>query len=83
MIFGQFQFSISSSLGFPSFRILVVSRTKFQSELLNATYELELLREEDAVSLFCHTAFGKNTIPPGSDENLIKQVYFVPHLLNI
>ncbi|KAJ9560000.1 hypothetical protein OSB04_005160 [Centaurea solstitialis] len=58
----------------PGCKILVVSRIKFQSDLLNATHELELLREEDAISLFCHTAFGKTEIPPGSDENLIKQI---------
>ncbi|KVH98342.1 probable disease resistance protein At4g33300 [Cynara cardunculus var. scolymus] len=55
-------------------KILVVSRIKFQSELITSTYELELLREEDAISLFCHTAFGKTSILPGSDENLIKQI---------
>lgn len=58
----------------PGCKILVVSRIKFQSEVINSTYELELLREEDAISLFCHTAFGRTSIPPGSDENLIKQI---------
>ncbi|KAI3684774.1 hypothetical protein L6452_34000 [Arctium lappa] len=58
----------------PGCKILVVSRIKFQSDVLNATHELELLREEDAISLFCHTAFGRTSIPPGSDENLIKQI---------
>ncbi|KAK9073331.1 hypothetical protein SSX86_007655 [Deinandra increscens subsp. villosa] len=58
----------------PGCKTLVVSRIKFPSSVLNSSYELELLREEDAVSLFCHTAFGKTSIPPGADENLIKQV---------
>ncbi|KAL7616870.1 hypothetical protein Lser_V15G00748 [Lactuca serriola] len=58
----------------PGCKTLVVSRIKFPSKVLNSTYELELLREEEAISLFCHTAFGTTSIPPGSDENLIKQV---------
>nr|XP_043635720.1 probable disease resistance protein At4g33300 [Erigeron canadensis] len=57
----------------PGCKTLVVSRIKFPS-LLNSSYELELLREEDAVSLFCHTAFGRNSIPPGFDEDLVKQI---------
>ncbi|KAI3737066.1 hypothetical protein L2E82_27061 [Cichorium intybus] len=58
----------------PGCKTLVVSRIKFPSSVLDSTYELELLREEDAISLFCHCAFEKTSIPPGSDENLIKQV---------
>lgn len=58
----------------PGCKTLVVSRIKFQSPIINSTYELELLREEDAISLFCHTAFGMSRIPPGSDETLIKQI---------
>lgn len=58
----------------PGCKTVVVSRIKFQSSVLNSSYELELLREEDAISLFCHVAFGTNSIPPGADENLIKQV---------
>ncbi|KAK9053884.1 hypothetical protein SSX86_024959 [Deinandra increscens subsp. villosa] len=58
----------------PGCKTLVVSRMKFSSLVLNSTYELELLREEDAISLFCHTAFGRTSIPPGADVDLIKQV---------
>lgn len=58
----------------PGCKTVVVSRIKFQSSVLNSSYELELLREEDAISLFCHTAFETTSIPPGTDENLIKQV---------
>ncbi|KAI3807255.1 hypothetical protein L1987_23180 [Smallanthus sonchifolius] len=57
----------------PGCKTLVVSRVKFPT-VLNSSYEVELLREEDAVSLFCHTAFGRTSIPPGFDENLIKQI---------
>lgn len=58
----------------PGCKTVVVSRIKFPSSVLNATYELELLREEDAISLFCHTAFGRTSIPPSADVDLIKQV---------
>ncbi|XP_071733258.1 probable disease resistance protein At4g33300 [Rutidosis leptorrhynchoides] len=58
----------------PGCKTLVVSRDKFQSSVLNSSYELELLTEEDAISLFCHSAFGTNSIPLGADVNLIKQI---------
>ncbi|KAI3737064.1 hypothetical protein L2E82_27059 [Cichorium intybus] len=58
----------------PDCKTLVVSRMKFQPTVIDSTYELELLREEDAISLFCHAAFGTTSIPPGSDENLIKHI---------
>ncbi|KAD6119176.1 hypothetical protein E3N88_10447 [Mikania micrantha] len=58
----------------PGCKTVVVSRIKFPSSVLNSTYELELLREEDAVSLFCHIVFGRSSIPRGKDENLIKQI---------
>ncbi|KAI7727931.1 hypothetical protein M8C21_026222 [Ambrosia artemisiifolia] len=58
----------------PGCKTLVVSRVKFPSSILNASYEMDLLAEEDAVSLFCHTAFGRSSIPPGWDEDLIKQI---------
>ncbi|XP_071686753.1 probable disease resistance protein At4g33300 [Rutidosis leptorrhynchoides] len=58
----------------PGCKTVVVSRIKFQSLMLNSTYELELLREEDAISLFCHNAFGTTSIPSGVDRNMIKQI---------
>ncbi|KAI3773821.1 hypothetical protein L1987_48356 [Smallanthus sonchifolius] len=58
----------------PGCKTLVVSRIKFPSSVLNSSYELELLREEDAISLFCHTVYGRTSTPPGADEDLIKQV---------
>ncbi|PSR99733.1 Disease resistance protein [Actinidia chinensis var. chinensis] len=58
----------------PGCKTLVVSRFKFTPPVINCTYELELLRENEAVALFCHAAFGQNAIPSGSNEKLIKQV---------
>ncbi|XP_020238244.1 probable disease resistance protein At4g33300 [Cajanus cajan] len=55
----------------PGCKFLVVSRFKFQTVL---SYEVELLSEEDALSLFCHHAFGHKSIPLSADENLVKQV---------
>ncbi|XP_062099537.1 probable disease resistance protein At4g33300 [Humulus lupulus] len=52
---------------------LVVSRFKFQT-IISDTYEVELLRESDALSLFCHSAFGQKTLPPGANVNLVKQI---------
>ncbi|KAL5126956.1 putative disease resistance protein [Glycine soja] len=55
----------------PGCKFLVVSRPKFQTVL---SYEVELLSEEDALSLFCHHAFGQKSIPLAANENLVKQV---------
>ncbi|KAH9289659.1 hypothetical protein KI387_033776 [Taxus chinensis] len=37
-------------------------------------YRLPLLEEENALSLFCHWAFGEPTIPNTHDKDLVKQV---------
>jgi len=55
----------------PGCKFLVVSRTKFQTLV---SYEVELLSEEDALSLFCHHAFGQKSIPSAANESLVKQV---------
>jgi hypothetical protein len=57
----------------PGCKFVVVSRFKFPT-IFNATYEVELLSEEDALSLFCHHAFGQKSIPFTANENLVKQV---------
>ncbi|XP_027332558.1 probable disease resistance protein At4g33300 [Abrus precatorius] len=57
----------------PGCKFLVVSRFKFPT-ILTASYEVELLSDEDALSLFCHHAFGHKSIPLGANENLVKQV---------
>ncbi|XP_045791189.1 probable disease resistance protein At4g33300 [Trifolium pratense] len=57
----------------PGCKFVVVSRFKFPT-IFNATYEVELLSEEDAMSLFCHHAFGQKSIPFTANENLVKQV---------
>ncbi|CAN1194255.1 Probable disease resistance protein At4g33300 [Linum perenne] len=54
-------------------KILVVSRFKFPS-VLQATYEVELLKEDEAISLFCQSAFEQCSIPPGTDASLVKQI---------
>lgn len=57
----------------PGCKILVVSRFKFP-KVIDATYDVELLKEDEALSLFCHSAFGQKSIPPAADKNLVKQV---------
>ncbi|XP_031279287.1 probable disease resistance protein At4g33300 [Pistacia vera] len=57
----------------PGCKTLVVSRTKF-STVLNSVHEVELLREDESISLFCHSAFEQNTIPPAANENLVKEI---------
>ncbi|GAU25705.1 hypothetical protein TSUD_216340 [Trifolium subterraneum] len=56
----------------PGCKFVVVSRFKFPT-IFNATYEVELLSEEDALSLFCHHAFGQKSISFTANENLVKQ----------
>ncbi|CAI9116608.1 OLC1v1017801C1 [Oldenlandia corymbosa var. corymbosa] len=58
----------------PGCKFLVVSRFKFPTSVINCTYELELLREDEAMCLFCHYAFGQTSIPLGINKNLVKQV---------
>ncbi|KAJ9186687.1 hypothetical protein P3X46_002232 [Hevea brasiliensis] len=54
-------------------KTLVVSRFKFPS-VLSATYEVEFLREDEAISLFCLSAFEKKSVPAAADANLVKQI---------
>ncbi|KAL0545659.1 hypothetical protein IC582_015549 [Cucumis melo] len=54
-------------------KTLVVSRFKFP-EVLRETYEVELLKESEAIALFCHSAFGQQSIPLSANHNLVKQV---------
>lgn len=58
----------------PGCKILVVSRLKFPPSVVDCSYELDLLSENEAMSLFCHFAFGQTSIPLGTDEALVKQV---------
>ncbi|KAH6765038.1 ADR1-like 1 [Perilla frutescens var. hirtella] len=58
----------------PGCKILVVSRLKFPPSVVDCSYELDLLAENEAMSLFCHFAFGQTSIPVGVDEELVKQV---------
>lgn len=58
----------------PGCKTLVVSRTKFPVSVVKFTFELELLSEDEATSLFCHFAFGQEHIPLGMNKILVKQV---------
>ncbi|KAL2457481.1 putative disease resistance protein [Forsythia ovata] len=55
-------------------KILVVSRLKFPLSVVDSSYELELLREDEAMGLFCHFAFGLSSIPFTADKQLVKEV---------
>ncbi|KAJ0251995.1 Powdery mildew resistance protein [Hirschfeldia incana] len=56
----------------PGCTTLVVSRSKLAEP--NATYDVEVLRENEAISLFCLCAFGQRAVPPGFDKDLVKKV---------
>ncbi|XP_007017368.2 PREDICTED: probable disease resistance protein At4g33300 [Theobroma cacao] len=58
----------------PAYKTLVVSRFKFPTSVVNEVYKVELLREDESMSLFCHSAFGQKSIPPTADESLVKQI---------
>lgn len=58
----------------PRCKILVVSRLNFPTSVVNCSYELDLLSEDEALAFFCHFAFGQASIPFGTDEQLVKQV---------
>lgn len=56
----------------PCCKFIVVSR--FRLPVFDATYQVKLLGEDDALSLFCHHAFGQKSIPLSANQNLVKQV---------
>ncbi|GJM95311.1 hypothetical protein PR202_ga12028 [Eleusine coracana subsp. coracana] len=58
---------------FPGCKTLVVSRFKFPT-LVKSTYEMPLLDEEEALSVFCRAAFDQECIPQTADKKLVKQV---------
>ncbi|GAA0157208.1 hypothetical protein LIER_14526 [Lithospermum erythrorhizon] len=58
----------------PGCKFLVTSRFKFSPSAIDHTYEMELLRDDEAMSLFCHFAFGQESIPMSISNNLVKQV---------
>ncbi|KAL5206682.1 hypothetical protein ABZP36_034891 [Zizania latifolia] len=58
---------------FPGCKTLVVSRFKFPS-LVTRTYEMELLNEEAAFSVFCRAAFDQESVPQTADKKLVRQV---------
>ncbi|XP_058080436.1 putative disease resistance protein At5g47280 [Magnolia sinica] len=51
---------------------LAVSRFKYP--VFDQTYEVELMGEEEALSLFCLAAFQQQSIPPTADKKLVNQV---------
>ncbi|KAI4987165.1 hypothetical protein ZWY2020_019965 [Hordeum vulgare] len=58
---------------FPGCKTLVVSRLKFPT-LVSRTYEMKLLGEEEALSVFCSAAFDQESVPQTADKKLVKQV---------
>lgn len=57
----------------PGCKTLVISRFKFPT-VIHYTYEMEMLGEDEALSLFCRAAFEEQSIPPTADKKLVKQV---------
>ncbi|KAF5193741.1 Disease resistance protein adr1 [Thalictrum thalictroides] len=57
----------------PGCKTLAVSRFKYP-KVFNWTFDVELLREDEAMSLFCHSAFGQQSLPIFADRNLVEQV---------
>ncbi|CAH8379354.1 unnamed protein product [Eruca vesicaria subsp. sativa] len=56
----------------PGITTLVVSRSKLADP--RTTYDVELLSENEATSLFCLSAFNEKSIPFGFSRELVKQV---------
>lgn len=56
----------------PGTTTLVVSRSKLADP--RTTYDVELLNEAEATSLFCLSAFNEKSIPSGFSKWLVKQV---------
>ena len=58
---------------FPGCKTLVVSRFKFPT-LVSRTYEMQLLDEEEALSVFCRAAFDQESVPQTAEKRLVRQV---------
>ncbi|XP_042493342.1 putative disease resistance protein At5g47280 [Macadamia integrifolia] len=58
----------------PGCKTIVVSRFKYPNTVIDSTYELELLREDEAMSLFCYSAFRQKTIPHTADKKMVDQI---------
>ncbi|PWZ33299.1 putative disease resistance protein [Zea mays] len=58
---------------FPGCKTLVVSRFKFPT-LVKQTYEMQLLDEAAALSVFCRAAFDQECVPRTADKRLVRQV---------
>ncbi|PWZ57391.1 putative disease resistance protein [Zea mays] len=58
---------------FPGCKTLVVSRFKFPT-LVKQTYEMQLLDEAAALSVFCRAAFDQECVPQTADKRLVRQV---------
>lgn len=61
------------TLKIPGCVTLVVSRFKYPNLIVD-TYEMELLDEEAALSLFCRVAFEQDSVPAMADKKLVRQV---------
>ncbi|KAL1215879.1 putative disease resistance protein [Cardamine amara subsp. amara] len=61
-----------TSFKIPGCTTLVVSRSKLTEP--KSTYDVEVLTEDEAISLFCLCAFGQKSVPSGFCKNLVKQV---------
>ena len=59
----------------PGTTTLVVSRSKLTEPKF--TYDVEVLSEDEAISLFCLCAFGQKSIPLGFCKDLVKQVILI------
>ncbi|CAE6214278.1 unnamed protein product [Arabidopsis arenosa] len=56
----------------PGTTTLVVSQSKLADP--RTTYDIELLNEHEATSLFCLSAFNQKSVPSGFSKSLVKQV---------
>ncbi|XP_010452374.1 PREDICTED: probable disease resistance protein At5g04720 [Camelina sativa] len=56
----------------PGTSTLVVSRSKLAGT--RTTYDVELLNKDEAMSLFCLSAFNQKSVPPGFSKSLVQQV---------
>ncbi|KAJ4964149.1 hypothetical protein NE237_024088 [Protea cynaroides] len=60
-------------LKIPGCKTIVVSRFKFPT-VIDSYYDVELLREDEAMSLFCYSAFRQKNVPYTADKKLVEQI---------
>ena len=66
------------------YKTIITTRQDSTIQITDSTrrlYKMNMLKEANALSLFCFWAFGKSSIPTTAKEDLVKQVFSIQELI--